>query len=121
MAGKRKGARMILEIQRLKGLGLGKKAIARALRISRNTVKQYWEGGEVENRVPTVYQAPWSEVVDWEGVRKSVERGQALAHHWEAVQEALPQADPRSGVPYVSFWREYRRRFPEVPLVLGKM
>ena len=41
MAGKRKGARMIQEIQRLKGLGLGKKAIARSLRISRNTVKQY--------------------------------------------------------------------------------
>ncbi len=112
---------MIQEIQRLKGLGFGKKAIARALRISRNTVKQYWEGDEGENRAPTVYQAPWSEVVDWETVRKSVEKGQALAHHWEAVQEALPQADPRKGVPYVSFWREYRRRFPEVPLVLGQM
>ena len=121
MAGKRKGARMIQEIQRLKGLGFGRKAIARALRISRNTVKQYWGGDAGEDRAPTVYQAPWSEGVDWEAVRKSVGKGQALAHHWEAVQEALPQADPRKGVPYVSFWREYRRRFPEVPLVLGQM
>ena len=112
---------MIQEIQRLKGLGFGRKAIARALRISRNTVKQYWGGDAGEDRAPTVYQAPWSEGVDWEAVRKSVEKGQALAHHWEAVQEALPQADPRKGVPYVSFWREYRRRFPEVPLVLGQM
>lgn len=48
MAGKRKGVRMVQEIQRLKKLGLGKKAVARALRISRNTLKRYWDGeGEV--------------------------------------------------------------------------
>ena len=43
MAGKRKGVRMIQEIQRLKGMGLGIRAAARTLDISRNTIRKYWD------------------------------------------------------------------------------
>ena len=111
---------MIREIQRLKGLGLGKKAIARALRVSRNTIKRYWEGETPETATATSYQAPWSEKVEWEEVRKALGKGQALAHYWEEVQEGLSSDDPRAGVPYVSFWREYRRRHPETPLRFGQ-
>ncbi|MCL4460868.1 MAG: hypothetical protein M1297_04005 [Nitrospirae bacterium] len=49
-------------------------------------------------------------MVDWKDVQKAVEKGQALAHYREACQESLPEGDSRKGVPYVSFWREYRRK-----------
>ncbi|EQD25135.1 MAG: Resolvase helix-turn-helix protein [Leptospirillum sp. Group IV 'UBA BS'] len=80
MAGKRKGARMIREIQRLKSMGLGKRAVARTLGISRNTLRKYWEEateGEGKDG-PTTYQAPWSKRVDWEEVGKAVEKETGL-------------------------------------------
>ena len=124
MAGKRKGVRMVQEIQRLKKLGLGKKAVARALRISRNTLKRYWDGeGEAAKSVVVSvgYHAPWSENLDWSAVKEAVRKGQALAHYWEELQNGLSPGDPLGEVSYVSFWREYRRRNPETPLKFGQV
>ena len=61
MAGKRKGVRMIREIQRLRAMGLGKRAVARTLQISRNTLRKYWDLEEKEDVAvsPPAYQAPW--------------------------------------------------------------
>lgn len=115
MAGKRKGPRMIQEIQRLKSLGLGTRAVARALNISRNTVKQYWKSGSenASGKTDAPYHAPWSEDFPWKTVESAVGEGQALAHFWERYRGILPEGDPLLQVPYVSFWREYRRRYPE--------
>ena len=114
---------MLGEIQRLKAMGFRKKAVARALGISRNTLKKCWEDPEAgtapENASggsPELYRAPWSNGVDWEKVGEAVNRGQALSHYWELFQEGLPVEAPLRLVPYVSFWREYKRRFPQVPL-----
>lgn len=122
MAGKRKGVRMIREIQRLRAMGLGKRAVARTLQISRNTLRKYWDLEEKEDVAvsPPAYQAPWSEKVDWDSARKAAERGQALAHYWEEFQTQLMPEDPLVLVPYVSFWREYRRRNPEGELRFGQ-
>lgn len=114
---------MLGEIQRLKAMGFRKKAVARTLGISRNTLKKCWEDPEAgtapENASggsPELYRAPWSNGVDWEKVGEAVKRGQALSHYWELFQEGLPVGAPLRLVPYVSFWREYKRRFPQVPL-----
>lgn len=128
MAGKRKGTRMLEEIQRLKSMGFGKKAIARTLAVSRNTIKKYWDEekvaktGEDGPEAPSLlsYQAPWSERIVWDDVRKAVDRGQALAHYWELYQEGLSREDLLRTVPYVSFWREYKRRCPTIPLEFGR-
>ena len=84
MAATRKGPRMIREIQRLKSLGLGKQTVARALGISRNTVKQYWEpagaaarGEPGEAAARPRYEAPWAKSVDWEALKQSVDAGEA--------------------------------------------
>lgn len=126
MAGKRKGQRMLGEIQRLKAMGFGKKAVARTLGISRNTLKKYWESPEERTAMdntggsPAVYRAAWSDNVDWKVVGEAVGRGQALSHYWERFLEGRPLGDPLRQVPYVSFWREYKRRFPQVSLAFHR-
>jgi hypothetical protein len=134
MTSGRKGVRVIQEIQRLKGLGLGKKQIARALGISKNTVKGYWEAavaappvdlisaGAAPPQAPQTarYQAPWAGHLDWETIKRATDRGEALAVWWEEYGETCGGDSPLRSVPYVSFWREYRRRYPEVPLEFHK-
>lgn len=111
--GRTKGPRMIEEIQRLRGLGLSKRMIAKALDISRNTVDRYVDAAPVDQRTTPSYKAPWSEKIDWNRVRESTVKGAPLSEYWE--NSGL------QGVPYVSFWREYRRRHPEVPLEMHKL
>ena len=116
---------MLGEIQRLKAMGFGKKAVARTLGISRNTLKKYWKSPEEEparentGGFPAVYRAPWSDSVDWKVVGEAIGRGQALSHYWERFLEGRPLGDPLRQVPYVSFWREYagstRGDFPRFP------
>lgn len=122
MAGRKKGGRMIAEIQRLKSMGLGKRAIARTLKISRNTLRKYWdpvpEKASGEDR--RTYRPEWSEQIDWSSVKQAVENGQALAHYWEDFIAALPAEDPLRQIPYITFWREFRRRFPTAPLRFGQ-
>lgn len=138
MAATRKGPRMIQEIQRLKSLGLGRKTVARALGISRNTVKQYWEPGapcgaapgasaavetppEVAEATVAVsrpgYEAPWAGQVDWTAVKQAVDSGEALAVWLEDRQR---EGGPLRGVAYTSFWREFKRRYPRAPLDFHK-
>jgi transposase len=111
---------MIQEILRLKAMGLSKRKIAKALDCSRNTVDKYLEGDAV-SAVATAaaeYRAPWSESLDWAKIHAATVRGAPLADLWE---EAAATSDDVAGVPYVSFWREYRRRYPNVPLDLHKI
>ena len=121
--GKVKGDRMINEIRRLKNMGLGRKKIAKALGIAPNTVKKYLReascsiDGETQGKTP--YQAPWSDSIKWPEIKQATDIGEQLQTLWE---EHLPNgmdAQQRK-VPYVSFWREYRRRFPDVPLDFHK-
>jgi hypothetical protein len=115
---RRKGPRMQKEIERLRALGHGKRTVSRILGISRNTVRRYWpEGAAAEERVgpPPAYRAPWSEIVDWRAVEEAVSLGQALSDWWEERQAGDAVF---AEIPYVSFWREYRRRYPKVDLVL---
>jgi len=110
---------MIQEILRLKAMGLSKRKIAKALSISRNTVDRYVEEAPAteEASAPDGYKAPWSDQVDWQRVHAATLKGDPLSALWEDMRSFPATA----GVPYVSFWREYRRRYPEVPLDLHKI
>ncbi len=111
------GVRMIKEVHRLKNLGLGKKQIANTLRISKNTVKKYLVSGDpgvgVESLPKKVYEAPWSNFIDWPEVKSETERGVQLSVYFE---EKIAWRDNLMSVNYISFWREYKRRFPSVEL-----
>lgn len=137
MAGK-KGVRVIHEIQRMKAMGLRKKQIARALGISKNTVRSYWESPPVQRAgssvidvrsTPSVaaaaphalpptprYQAPWAKDLSWETIKDATDHGEALAVWWEEHLATLDPDSPLRSVPYISFWREFKRRYPAVPL-----
>lgn len=128
-----KGPRMIKEIVRLHEAGLGTKKIAKALGISRNTVKSYLEkdtlskldatpGPIVTALIPAglpTYVAPWSHLVDWSDVKSSVDKGVQLQHYWEENIFSSHNRDLRT-VSKVTFWREFKRKFPSVPLHLHK-
>lgn len=135
--GKAKGPRMINEILRLKTMGLGSKAVAAALGISKNTVKAYLRAHEqaVGDGVPgpvvlalarggaataPAYAAPWAPLVDWSAVKDAADRGVQLAHYYE--EHIAASTDFRLGaVPYVTFWREFKRRFPTIQLDFHKV
>ena len=112
--GKAKGVRMIDKIRRLHEQGLNKSQISRALGVCRNTVSKYLGASGVKELKPA-YSAPWSDSVDWKLVKEETNRGVKLQHYWEDHIQA------EGLVPYVSFWREFKRRFPEVPIDLHKV
>lgn len=120
--GKAKGPKMISEIIRLREAGLSRRAIARALNCSRNTVDKYLEsGGETLSSSATPvtpsYRAPWSDQIDWDLVRRLVKvEGEPVSDIWERLLSGR-----KSKVPYVSFWREFKRRYPSVPLEMHKI
>jgi transposase len=120
----------ILELHYDKGLSI--KAVARTLGIARNTVREYLRAHEAAahngegaataapsvagKQITPVYSAPWSMAIDWPAVRTAtLTHGTKLSHYWE---EHLPAGQPV--IPYVSFWREYKRRYPEVPINFHK-
>lgn len=114
--GIKKGPKMINEIRRLKDLGLSQVKISLALGVSRNTVQKYLEAivKETNNNQPS-YSASWSTKIDWQQVHSATQQGLALAHfHEEQVHPLHPD------ISYVSFWREYKRRYPKVPIQYHK-
>lgn len=115
-----KGPKMISEILRMKSLGLSKRQIARALDCSRNTVDKYITEDAAAEQVamPVAYRAPWSDLVDWQAAHGATSKGDPLSAFWEEKVAPTPGLEH---VPYVSFWREYRRRFPHIPLELHKI
>jgi len=98
---------MISEIIRLREAGLSIRAIARALNCSRNTVAKYLEAStEASETTASSYRAPWSNQIDWDQVRKLAQvEGEPLSDVWERLAKNGSVA-----VPYVSFWREFKRR-----------
>ena len=115
--GKCKGPRMIQEIKRMNELGISRRKIALALSISRNTVDRYLEISDAPAVAPVAYSAPWSARVEWSSVKTATEKGVCLHHYWEESSQATPGED---FVPYVSFWREYKRRYPMIPIDFHK-
>jgi hypothetical protein len=125
---------MIKEIIRLKAAGLGAEKIAAALGISKNTVKRYARQHQVATAdaapgplltaldgltpLPS-YSAPWAPLIDWQHVKDETTQGAQLSQIWEDEVAASAEELLRS-VPYVSFWREYKRRYPETPLDLHR-
>lgn len=102
------------EIKRLKGLGLTDRAIARALRCSRNSVKKYLaevpRSGAlslIEMKGP---EDSWHGHVDWVKVAAEVRLGTTLKVLWEEFIE-----NGTVTVEYAGFWKQFRKRCPELP------
>lgn len=106
MARPRKSRQMHEQIFKLHKDGLGPRAIARALNVSRNTVRavlRRGEDGARERARPT-----WADGVDWAVVAREHGMGATLKSLW---RERVPHID------YAAFWREFRAQFPATPEV----
>lgn len=117
----KKGKRMVNEVLRLHRLGVGTVKIAGILQISKNTAKKYIRSSKI-NQLPEVaipYEAPWSGSIDWEDLMVRVNKGMAVSQYLEDVVTASENTDLQK-VTYVSFWREFKRRYPDAPLAMHK-
>jgi len=113
MAGKRTHVAKITEIERLMNLGLTGRAIARALGVSRNTVRAVRETDIVqEEKSLEISLDPiefkWTDLVQWNEIHRSVLEGVSLQVLWSEQVE-----DGRVPVQYPAFWKQYEKRFPE--------
>jgi transposase len=117
--GKVKGTRMIHEIKRLSGLGLSQRKISAALGISRNTIKKYLASCS-EPAAKTAYSAPWAGGIDWTRVKSETELGVCLYHYWEEHIVTTGSASD-AAIGYISFWREFKRRYPLIPIDFHKI
>ena len=107
--------KMKAEIRRMSERGLNISQIARALGLSRSTVRKYLKNGLEETGVKSItpYSAPWAADVDWDHVFSEMSRGVQLAHYFEQNCTDIETN-------YVSFWREFKRRFPSLPIDLHR-
>lgn len=111
MAGNELDLKDINEIKRLQKLGLGKRQIARALNIHRNTVSKYFEEDQQEvaplqrPAVDSLAESAWTKNVDWEKVRSEYLSGVSL----NVIHQELFECG-RVPVQYPGFWKQTNKR-----------
>ena len=110
------------EIWRFKKAGLTNRAIARALGCSRKTIGKYLqtppatqvsliEANSLLPRVASqVASASWQDHVEWEKIIEEVRAGTPVKVLWEELVR-----DEKVPVEYPGFWKQLRRRYPELP------
>jgi transposase len=98
------------EIKRLLDLNLSDRAIARALKVSRNTVA-FVRNGEpsYEEASKPLLKEGWPLLVDWQKVNSEYQSGVTLFVLWEELKERKVLS-----VNYPSFWKHFKKRFPNI-------
>ncbi len=101
MAKERTSVRMQAQIRKMSEQGYSLRGIARALRISRKTVRRILG---VSPREESTDPAEWIEAVDWDYVRKEVYgKGTTIK---QIHRDVAPE------VSYLNFWRAFRDQVP---------
>ena len=93
------------QILKLHREGVAARKIAKTLKVSRNTVKKIIARGELAR--PGAIEPEWSKKIDWEKVRLEVSRGIGL--------NILAREHAEGTISYVQFWRQFHKKYPEVP------
>jgi transposase len=107
MAGRRLVMSKQEEIYRLKALGLKERAIARALKCSRNTIKKYLSN---EQNLAQIAPVPdWVTDLDWASIHSEFLRGVPLNVLWEEHVE-----DGKVPVQYSGFWKQFIKKYPNI-------
>ena len=116
MAGRKLVLSKIDEVKRLKKLGLSKRKIARALKISRNTVKKYLDdNGVIDTESSSVPQTSVKNI-DWDSIQKEVQNGVTLQVLWEEYFEGK-----KIHIQYPGFWKQFKKRFPENSVTMHRI
>lgn len=111
MVGDRKSSKMKDQILELYGRGIGKRRIAQMLGVSKNTVtgivraKSAAARAQGDPAADMARDANWSGSLDWEKIREE------LGKRYVTVK-CLHEEFAPSGIDYLKFWRELKRRIP---------
>ena len=90
MSGRRTSVNKINEIKRMLDLKLSDRTIARALRVSRNTIASV-RAGEISTQAAIKTLKPkedWQSLVDWKKIHAEHQSGVTLLVLWEELKEA---------------------------------
>ena len=109
MSGAALQMKIIEDVRRLAALNLTDRAIARALKIDRRSVKKYRESPNCEaaSKPPTL-SPDWQRNLDWDEVIAEVRRGVPVNVVWEELKES-----GKINVQYPGFWKQLSKRMPE--------
>jgi transposase len=94
--------KLVLELH---SQGMPERKIAKTLKVGRNTVKKILARGELIQ--PGAIEPDWSKKIDWDKVRLEVSRGVQL--------NILAREHAEGAISYVQFWRQFHKKYPEVP------
>lgn len=110
MAKERTSVRMQAQIKMMKDQGCSIRAIAKALGVSRKTVRKFFgETDPPKDPSPPAAETHWAMRVNWDQVRGEVYgKGCTIK---QIHREVAPE------VPYVAFWRAFREQAPLSPEV----
>lgn len=88
MKGKKLALSTTQEIARLKGLNYSKTAVAKSLRLNRETVIKYWDGPKENQSLPPT----WIEKIDWDYIKKEVGNGvpRKILYEEQKISAPLP-------------------------------
>jgi transposase len=97
------------EIKRLKKNGLSIRAISRALKTSRKTVRKYLEKEFLEEQIRD--EGPlWAKSLNWNSINSDFQNGTPLIILWEEKYESREVP-----VKYPAFWKQFSKRYPSTP------
>jgi hypothetical protein len=100
--------RQILELH---ARGLTARKIAKTLKVGRNTIRKIIARGDLIQ--PGAIEPAWSKTIDWEKVRLEVSKGVQL--------NILSREHAEGAISYVQFWRQFNKKYPELPTVTMKL
>src|SRR6185437_13613233 len=106
MATMRVSIPMQKQILELHARGYTARKIAKTLKVGRNTIKRVLARGDLVEPGPP--EPPWSKSIDWEKVRLEVGKGVQF--------NILAREYAGDKISYSQFWRQFRKKYPAVPV-----
>lgn len=105
MAAVKVSTAMQRQVLELHSRGIPARKIAKTLNVGRNTVKKIIARGALV--APGAIEPDWSKKIDWGKVRLEVSKGVQL--------NILAREHAEGTISYVQFWRQFHKKYPEVP------
>ena len=99
------------QILELHEQGKSARAIAKIVGKNRRTVARIIERGKVV--APNVEIPDWTKSVDWEKIRLEISRGVQM--------NILAREYAGDKISYVQFWRQFHKKYPELPMVTMRL
>ena len=111
MAAVKVSTSMQKQILELHAQGMTARKIAKTLKVGRNTVRAILKRGEVI--AAGAIFPEWAKSIDWEKVRLEVAKGVPM--------NILAREHAGDKISYVQFWRQFHKKYPELPTVTMRL